>query len=173
MCQKSECSCDIAGPKEGAGGGGGLPSTTQHSTAQLSAEPRGPGGSWRIAEMFFPRCVSDSPASASCLCAGIELNVRLNHKNPNFRDPLLRTMAHDPTLTSLDLGEFKSRGWYDAECTELVVKSMCANLNVTKVSIRFNDVDDADMPHLVALVENQTLTELDLSNNFIARSVPP
>ena len=100
------------------------------------------------------------------MASAIGLNVALNHRNVNLKELVIRAMEDDPTLRFMDCGEFMGRGWWDADCVQLVRTALDTNTNVTKLSFCFDDLEDAHMEIIIAILQSQPgLTYLDVSNN--------
>eukprot|EP01012_Entosiphon_sulcatum_P064410 TRINITY_DN93226_c0_g1_i1.p1 TRINITY_DN93226_c0_g1~~TRINITY_DN93226_c0_g1_i1.p1 ORF type:complete len:1811 (-),score=349.29 TRINITY_DN93226_c0_g1_i1:23-5455(-) len=100
--------------------------------------------------------------------AEINLITRLNNKNPRLKASLLRAIENDESLQFLDLGEFRSRGWWDKDCLKLTTTALLGNYFVRRLSLRFNDITDDDLQLIAELIASRpALQELDLSNNLI------
>mmetsp|Transcript_24650 Transcript_24650/g.44730 ORF Transcript_24650/g.44730 Transcript_24650/m.44730 type:complete len:1868 (-) Transcript_24650:3021-8624(-) len=109
--------------------------------------------------------LAGNPLSPAMFSA-IGLNVALNHRNINLKELVIRAMEDDPTLRFMDCGEFMGRGWWDADCVQLVRTALETNTNVTKLSFCFDDLEDSHMEIVIAILQSQPeLTYLDLSNN--------
>ncbi len=91
----------------------------------------------------------------------------------DFRQLVSRFYANDATVNEAFLSGYLSMGYWKPTSMPIVSYSLKRNTHVVSLMLEFNEINDSQLPALVALVENNTsLRNLSLAQNKLENITP-